>query len=123
MMNQSTPIINHYVALVKVSSFENCLNSVEKIANSIATDLNLNIVKKASHMFEPQGITLIYVLSQSHLVVHTWPELGVIHVDLITCSYRSREEFEKCLKHALNGHAIDSIQIKSIEFDKLDYND
>lgn len=123
MMNQSTPIINHYVALVKVSSFENCLNSVEKIANSIATDLNLNIVKKASHMFEPQGITLIYVLSQSHLMVHTWPELGVIHVDLITCSYRSREKFEKCLKHALNGHAIDSIQIKSIEFDKLDYND
>ena len=38
------------------------------------------------HQFEPQGVTGTVVLSESHIAVHSWPEDGVLFVDLATCS-------------------------------------
>lgn len=39
------------------------------------------------HQFFPQGITGVVVLSESHLSIHTWPELGYAGVDLFTCGH------------------------------------
>jgi S-adenosylmethionine decarboxylase len=38
------------------------------------------------HEFEPQGVTGTVVLSESHIAVHSWPEEGVLFLDLATCS-------------------------------------
>jgi len=38
------------------------------------------------HAFAPQGVTGVAVLSESHIAVHTWPEEGLLFVDLATCS-------------------------------------
>jgi len=38
------------------------------------------------HQFEPQGVTGAAVLSESHVAIHTWPENGVMFIDLATCS-------------------------------------
>lgn len=119
MKDQSTPIINQYVGLIEADSFDNSLEAIEELAESIIDNLDLNVVKKLSHMFLPKGITLVYVLSESHLVVHTWPELGTIHVDLVTCSFRTKEEFEKSLKYALNNYNVRSIRVKPVDIDKL----
>lgn len=35
--------------------------------------------------FEPQGCTAVLILAESHLVVTTWPEHQLAHVDLFTC--------------------------------------
>lgn len=37
------------------------------------------------HRFEPQGITGVLLLSESHASVHTWPETGMAAVDFFTC--------------------------------------
>ena len=115
MTDQSTPIIKHFVALVKAKPFENSIARIEKIADSIISDLDLNVVKKFSHAFSPQGITLIYILSESHLVIHTWPESGYIHIDMVTCSIRTEKEFERSLKYAFIGYHPSSLEIKSID--------
>ena len=44
------------------------------------------LIHKHVHEFEPQGVTGAAVLSESHLAVHSWPEEGVLFVDLATCS-------------------------------------
>ena len=119
MTDQFTPIIKHFVALVKVEPFENSTEKIEDVAQSIIRDLDLNVVKKLSHLFSPQGITLIYILSESHLVIHTWPESGIIHVDMVTCSSRSEKEFENSLKYAFVDYNPASIEVKSVDFDKL----
>ncbi|MBI4177540.1 MAG: adenosylmethionine decarboxylase [Candidatus Aenigmarchaeota archaeon] len=36
--------------------------------------------------FDPQGVTAILLLSESHFSIHTWPELGYAAVDMFTCS-------------------------------------
>jgi len=71
MKNPSTLIINQFIGLVEAEPFENSLVSVEQIAESIANDIDLNVLKKLSHMFSPEGITLAYILSESHLIIHT----------------------------------------------------
>ena len=60
-------------------SFLRCtLTNAAKLAN--ATVLNL-----ISNKFEPQGITAIALLAESHLSIHTWPEAQYSAVDIFTC--------------------------------------
>lgn len=116
MTNQSTPIIKQFIALIKMEPFGNSLEFVEDLAESIISDLDLKVVKKVFHIFSPAGITLGYILSQSHLVIHTYPEDGVIHVDLAICGDRSEKEFENSLKYAIAKHKVYSIEVKTLDF-------
>lgn len=118
MQNHSIPIINHFVSLVSTKPFSQLLEEVEVIAESVITDLDLTVVKKTSHTFSPQGITLIYILSESHLAIHTWPESGILHLDLITCSTSTVNKFENSLKIALNQYDPFTIEVKQVSFDK-----
>ncbi len=60
-------------------SFLRCsLNKAAKLAN--ATVLNL-----ISNKFEPQGVTAIALLSESHISIHTWPESNYSAIDIFTC--------------------------------------
>lgn len=38
--------------------------------------------------FEPSGITAVYVLAESHVSVHTYPERGSLFLDAFTCGSR-----------------------------------
>ncbi|MFK7740510.1 MAG: adenosylmethionine decarboxylase [Planctomycetota bacterium] len=40
---------------------------------------------EVSHAFDPIGVTAIGLLAQSHISIHTWPELGFAAVDVFTC--------------------------------------
>ena len=60
-------------------SFLRCsLNRAAKLAN--ATVLNL-----ISNKFEPQGVTAIALLAESHISIHTWPESNYSAADIFTC--------------------------------------
>lgn len=43
------------------------------------------LLKLSSHKFEPQGVTAVGLLAESHLSIHTWPENGYAAVDAFTC--------------------------------------
>ena len=60
-------------------SFLRCtLNRSAKLAK--ATVLNL-----ISNKFEPQGVTAVALLAESHISIHTWPESNYSAVDIFTC--------------------------------------
>ena len=60
-------------------SFLRCtINYAAKLANAKV----LNLI---SNKFEPQGVTAIALLSESHLSIHTWPESSYSAVDIFTC--------------------------------------
>ena len=60
------------------SSLRCILSRAAKLAN--ATVLNL-----ISNKFEPQGVTAIALLAESHISIHTWPESNYSAVDIFTC--------------------------------------
>ena len=67
-------------------SFLRCtLNRAAKLAN--ATVLNL-----ISNKFEPQGVTAIVLLAESHISIHTWPESKYSAVDIFTCGQNMMPE-------------------------------
>lgn len=37
------------------------------------------------HSFEPQGVTALVGLAESHASIHTYPELGFYSADMFTC--------------------------------------
>lgn len=51
-----------------------------------ATLLNIT-----SHKFEPQGVTVVALLSESHISIHTWPETGAAALDVFTCGISKPE--------------------------------
>ena len=57
----------------------------EKIIYKIAKAAKVEILNVSSHKFEPQGFTLVALLSESHFSFHTFPERGVISFDFFTC--------------------------------------
>jgi S-adenosylmethionine decarboxylase len=55
-----------------------CVNAV--------TGSGLTMVGESFHQFEPGGATGVVVLAESHLAVHTWPEIGFVTIDLYVCN-------------------------------------
>ena len=54
------------------------------IMREAATAGGANVVADAFHVFPNGGVTGVLVLAQSHLSIHTWPELRLANVDLLT---------------------------------------
>jgi S-adenosylmethionine decarboxylase len=48
------------------------------------------VVGKVFHKFSPQGVTGVVIIAESHISIHTWPELGYAAVDIFTCSNRTK---------------------------------
>lgn len=44
-----------------------------------------HVVGAAFHVFPNGAVTGALLLAQSHLSIHTWPELGLANVDLLSC--------------------------------------
>lgn len=63
----------------------NDIAAVEKIMVKAALAAGAEIREVAFHMFSPQGVSGVVVISESHLAIHTWPELGYAAVDVFTC--------------------------------------
>lgn len=58
---------------------------IEKIMVQSALEAGAEVREVAFHKFSPQGVSGVVVISESHLAVHTWPELGYAAVDVFTC--------------------------------------
>lgn len=66
-------------------------DSIINILDKIVNKFNLNVVNKAIHQFEPYGVTGVYVLSESHLSIHTFVEEKKVSMDLYTCNIFNRD--------------------------------
>ena len=46
------------------------------------------VVQELAHSFPETGLTCVLILSESHAVLHTWPETGTVNIDIFSCSTR-----------------------------------
>ncbi len=53
------------------------------------------ILKKIDHDFEPYGYTALWLLSESHFAVHTFPEENKTYCELSSCVDKPFELFIK----------------------------
>ena len=52
---------------------------------SAAEKAGATVLEDSFRQFEPQGVSGIVVIAESHLSIHTWPEHGYVAIDIFTC--------------------------------------
>ena len=50
-----------------------------------ARESKATVVGEDFYQFEPEGVSGVVLIAESHLSVHTWPEDGFAAVDIFTC--------------------------------------
>ena len=82
---RSVHITHAVIELFDVKVLVNGRRSISEQFSKICADNGLNVVNCFEHWFGP-GETVVVVLSESHIGVHTWPELRYLHIDMVICS-------------------------------------
>lgn len=59
--------------------------SMERIMQTACENVGLTVMQRTVHTFSPHGISGVFILSESHFSVHTWPEYKYIAIDLFSC--------------------------------------
>lgn len=77
----------HVVADVWGVDFEK-LNNLPRLILEMKKGARLcraNVLSMQSRKFEPNGVTVLLLLSESHFSIHTYPEQGFVGIDCYTC--------------------------------------
>jgi len=87
-------------ALINIDKLRSCIK--ESIIKSGAT-----IISYTEKIFDNNGYTIIYLLSESHCSIHTYPEHGSLFTDLFTCGTNCDYKiYEENLKNYLKSEDI-----------------
>ncbi len=65
------------------------LNDSERVEQAFlkgAKDSGATILNSSFHSFEPQGVSGVVIIAESHFSVHAWPEHDYAAVDIFSCA-------------------------------------
>ncbi|MGV8921069.1 MAG: adenosylmethionine decarboxylase [Pseudomonas sp.] len=77
----------HILGELSGLSFEN-LNNLILLENLLLEAIPLGGATVCGHIskqFQPHGVTVLVLLSESHASIHTYPEAGCLFLDIFTC--------------------------------------
>lgn len=84
------------------------IQTVRQVCDEAVRDLALQVVGEPQwHQFpEPGGVTGLYLLTESHLACHTYPESGIATFNLYCCRPRPEWSWEKRLAELLGASRV-----------------
>lgn len=68
------------------------IDKVQDIMVKAAKVANAEVREVVFHKFNPQGVSGVVVIAESHLSIHTWPEYGYAAIDIYTCGSNTDPE-------------------------------
>lgn len=60
--------------------------TLKPLFDEIVQKCDLHVVSETGYQFEPIGATYVYVLSESHMSIHTYPENNSAYMDIFCCN-------------------------------------
>lgn len=105
----------HMICDIKQIKNKELLNNIcqlHQLLDNICSKYSYIILNKIEHKFEPQGCTIIYMLSESHISIHTFPEKEYIAFDLYTCRSYEDEDLNKCPYQEIYEYLIRELNAK-----------
>ena len=97
----------HLIATLKTSNHQLLIQYAEfsDLVNQLIVKHGLQKLGEVYHNFSPAGFTGIVCLSESHLSIHTWPEHGIINIDIYLSNFlRTNDGTVQCLYDAFQQH-------------------
>jgi S-adenosylmethionine/arginine decarboxylase-like enzyme len=61
-------------------------------------DSGFQIIDQTEHHFKPIGYTLLILLAESHLAVHTFPEEGKVYIQISSCNKQKYKKFDRLMR-------------------------
>ena len=64
------------------------LNDLSFLKGSLlaaANEAGAVVLGESFHQFNPQGVSGVVMIAESHIFIHTWPEYGYAAADIFTC--------------------------------------
>ncbi|MFM2060746.1 MAG: hypothetical protein RLZZ507_416 [Cyanobacteriota bacterium] len=58
------------------------------VLKKAADTAELTVVDEVSFAFQPQGISAVILLAESHIALHFWPEESKVTIDIHICDYQ-----------------------------------
>ena len=95
----------HLILDCRASRFLSNRQAVEDWLRHTASQTGMTIIGMQSHLLSSgldsgPGVTAIAVIAESHMAVHTWPELGAITADFYSCrSYDAEQVFHSFCRY------------------------
>lgn len=86
----------------------NDMSLLDTMCMDIIGECGLTVISSQKHQFEPYGVTMLYLLSESHLSIHTWPENNCFAMDVHSC--QSDIDVDKI--KAILGRCLDAKDIR-----------
>jgi S-adenosylmethionine decarboxylase proenzyme len=80
--------LGHHILVSLYGISFNLLDDLDAIRNAFEEAVEAcgaTVLNRFSHKFQPQGVTVVYALAESHLSIHTFPEKGCCAIDVYTC--------------------------------------
>jgi len=90
---------------------------IKRILIEAVKKANNTPLKVTIHKFQPQGITGIVLLAESHVAVHTWPEYNYVAIDIYTCGDKANPK--KALEYLKKQFQPEKVEIKVIKRGKF----
>ena len=59
------------------------------------------------HHFQPNGVSGVAVLAESHISIHTWPDLGYAALDVFMCGKAEPDACIPVLREAFNAERVE----------------
>ncbi len=85
-----------------------CEESLRSLVYNASIATGATVLEVCSHKFQPQGVTALTVLAESHASLHTYPESNVVFWDCFTCGDTCKPELSiAVLAEALQPQTIE----------------
>ena len=86
---------------------------IKKILIQAVKEAEATPLQVAIHNFSPQGLTGVVLLEESHIALHTWPEINYLAIDIFTCGQKAMPgKALACLKEFFQPKKIKIKKIK-----------
>ena len=83
-----SPTVGQEVSCVMNGVKQEYLKDNQKLRDFLRKVLigrNFNILDESFKEFSPQGVTIYFLLSESHASIHTYPEHDCLHLSIYSC--------------------------------------
>jgi S-adenosylmethionine/arginine decarboxylase-like enzyme len=82
---------------------------------------NLTVIKKVEHKFTPHGETIVFILSESHFTIHTYPENKYISMDIYVCNMETN--LQKIIDEVCLQVPFEKIDSRILERGKIGFKE
>lgn len=78
---------------------------LKKLMDELLDKAGFKVLDKIDHTFSPYGYTALWLLAESHLAIHSFPEANKTYIEISSCNKERKEKFvdllEKEVVHSL----------------------